>query len=277
MTSSYKYCNLKMPDDSVLRFSDFGSSVDVQNNVNVFQGKIAFPGLEASSLEIPRGLEVPNLTVTVGFDDLAYPQMSQLIRDIVILEKIPVTVGYAIDGERHDIFHGYVSNSTYNQVSLTLELESVLGVLGKSKVFKTGTSCRWAVVGSPVCGLDLSTSAFTKTRQVTAVSADRGSFTIDNPVETNYLNLGGATFVLGNTEVVLDILGNQDSTVYLFERLPLFVAGGMGVKLTIGCNKSWSRCKELGNASEFGGTPPSSNFLINNRNLLAGTKDYSAD
>jgi hypothetical protein len=266
-----------MPDDSVLRFSDFGSSVDVQNNVNVFQGKIAFPGLEASSLEIPRGLEVPNLTVTIAFDDLAYPQMTQVLRDIVILEKISVTVGYALNNERYDIFHGYISNSVYNQVSLTLELESVLSVLGRSKVFKTGTSCRWAVVGSPVCGLDLNTPNFTKYRQVTAVSADRSSFTIDNTVETNYLNLGGATFTIDNTEVVIDILGNQNNTVYVFERLPLFVTAGVGVKLTIGCNKSWARCKELGNASEFGGTPPSSNFLINNRNLLAGTKDYSAD
>lgn len=277
MTTSYKYCKFKFPDGQVLRVSDYGSSVDVQNSANIFQGKIAFPGLDASALEIPRGLEVSNLTVTIGFDDAVYEGLSLLLRDAIVLEQIPITVGYAIDNERYDIFHGYVASSIYNQLTLTLELESVLGFLGKSKVFKSGTSCRWAVVGSPECGLNLDTPAYTKTRQVVSISPDRLRLEVDNPIATNTFNLGGASFVLDNTEVVLDILGNEGTNIYVFERLPLFVQGGIGVKLTIGCNKSWARCKELGNASEFGGTPPSKNFLINNRDMLAGTKDLSGD
>lgn len=266
-----------MPDGEQLRFSDFGSVIDTQNNFNQFEGKIAFPGLEASALEIPRGLELSNLTVTVGFDDLAYPQLSQLLRDQLVLDQIATTVGYSIDGERFNVFHGYVANSAYNGVSLTLELESALSLLSKSKVFKTGTSCGWAVVGGTGCSLDLNTPDYTKNRQLVSISPDRLSFDIDNTVAVNHLNLGAATFQIGNLNVVLDILGNKDYKVFTFQRLPLAIAAPYAVKLSIGCNKSYSRCKELGNVGNFRGSPPTKNFLINQRNLLSGTKDYSAE
>jgi hypothetical protein len=272
MTTSYKYCILELLDGSFLRFSDYGSCVDTQNASNVFQGRIAYPGMESSALEIPRGLEHANLTLTIAFDDEIYPQVSKLLRDVPILEKVKVRVGFAVDNVRTNVFYGYVANLTFTDLGMTLELESILNILGKSKIFKTGTSCR---NNFPACGVDMNINGRTKNRIITLISPDRLNFQIDNTVPDSTLNLGAAHFAIGNENVLIDILGNTSNTVYTFECLPLDVEVGNSVSLAIGCNRSWARCKELGNVSSFGGSPPSANFLINNRMMLSGTKDLT--
>lgn len=276
MINTYKYAIFKFPDNTTLRLADYGSSVDkIIDGSNLYSCQIAHAGVEASSLEMPRGLEAANLNIKIAFDDLAYPIVSKMLRDYPTVAQTPVTVGFSINGERKNTFYGYISDSSYTDVGLTLNLESVLNIMTRGKVFKTGTSCRWSVLGGSDCGADMTVPGRTFNSQITAIASDRYSFNYNSNIQAGSLALGAVKLNLAGKSIIVDILANTTTVIYLFERLPLVFNSNDDIILTIGCNRSEQRCKEFGNFANFGGSPQGEGFLINARKVISGTKDYT--
>ncbi|MEN9871135.1 MAG: Phage conserved hypothetical protein [Cyanobacteriota bacterium] len=276
MINTYKYAIFKFPDNTTLRLADYGSSVDaLRDSSNFYSCQIAHAGIEASALEMPRSLEASNLSIKLAFDDLAYPIMSKLLRDHPTIAQTPVTVGFSLNGDRQNTFYGYISDSSYTDVGLTLSLESVLNIMTRGKVFKTGNSCRWSVLGGADCGADMNVPGRKFSSQITAIAPDRYSFNYDSNIAAGSLALGAVKLELANKSVIVDIISNTTTVIFLFERLPLIFNSNDTVELTIGCNRSAERCKEFSNFTNFGGSPTGEGFLINARKVISGTKDYT--
>lgn len=214
-------------------------------------------------------LSVDNLQVDGAFPDktrdspVAYTVLDVTVDDIEsgLLDLAPVTV---LVCSWRNPSHGYwvAKTGTLGAINrdsdgkYTTEVRGITQALAQTIIRTFSVSCNAVKFGDARCKFPVAT--YTQTGHVTAVT-NRLQFTVSVPSPgAGFSFVGGElTFSSGNNanfsrEVKVDPLANDDVIVF-WEQFPADVEVDDEFTLSIGCDRQYLTCKQLGNLPNFRG------------------------
>jgi uncharacterized phage protein (TIGR02218 family) len=253
-------CKITRTDGVIFRFTAHDKELLITEKDGSRHTYTPANSFALTALEVSNGLAVSNMDIDGIIDDDS-------------ITEADLQNGL-FDNARVDIFLAYWSNNKIGILPLRASWIGELSVEGAkfkadlrgisqrlAQVFtkKTQLDCRWQL-GDENCGFNLGSPGGAHIRDYTVTSAiGRDQFTCNGitGVPNNFFQWGTAEFLTGdNAGFTMEVWRHYQTKLQLFLPLPKPIVAGDTVRLTRGCNKTYSTCcSAFGNARRFGGEP----------------------
>ena len=217
----------------------------------------AVTGFTASEVQSTLGLAVDNLTVlgALSADTLNEADLAAGLYDDAAIEIW--RVNWAAPDQRVLMRSGNLGEVKRGRTAFTAELRGLAQRLNQPTGRVYAYSCD-ADLGDARCGKDISSSAFTASASVAAVTDARRFTTGDlSAYASGWFSGGKLTFTAGaNTGRTAQIKRHGTGTLELWQAMSEAIAPGDAFTLSAGCDKQFTTCKtKFANGINFRGFP----------------------
>lgn len=253
-------------DGVVMGFTDHDRDLE-------FDGVIfrAGTGLDAGALSAETGLSVDNGSVlgALRADAIRDADVARGLYDGASLEAW--LVQWDAPQNRMRVFAGHLGEITYGQGAFSAELRGLSEALNQPRGRIYARQCG-AVLGDRACGVDLSQPPFGI--ELRPVARDAAGLIF---AASDLQDLPPAAFVQGNLRVLAgELIGNvaivksdtiigSSRIITLWQDLPDLGAELPLMRLSVGCDKAWTTCRDrFDNLVNFQGFPdlPADDFIV---------------
>ena len=222
---------------------------------------LAASGFAATNLETEEGLAASTSEVAGGFSSTAITEEALAAGQYDGARVEAYLVNWRNPSQHQRMYVHEIGEVTREGGGFTAELRSVTHRLSQPQGRSFSRRCD-AALGDGKCGFNLATPGFTATGTVVAVDSDAQlTVSVGGAFATGFFSFGVLSFesgALAGTKADIETNQGAGGSMRLELWLPLEAAPEIGdaVRLTAGCDKSFSTCKvKFSNHLNFRGFP----------------------
>jgi uncharacterized phage protein (TIGR02218 family) len=217
--------------------------------------------IDTTALRQNEGIEVGNIEIT-GILDSSSISDSDLLRGIYDNARIKIYIVDPLDVTNYDvIFSGRFGTVTVKNGSFSVDVLSKTSILRQRPMNLIGASCPYRRLGDAECNFN--GRVLTPYRHANTIVSviDEYSFTVTDATRSAAYFENGIVLMndsgSANNQLEREIKNctkvSNTITVNLKIPFPHNLTAGNVIRMEMGCNRSWTRCKELSNNVNYGG------------------------